>query len=64
MNEELERYLAEVANQLSVDPVTEREILREIRTHLEEAVAELREEGLGSYRHGIRGKSSPIVPCL
>jgi hypothetical protein len=47
MNEELERYLAEVANQLSVDPVTEREILREIRTHLEQAVAELQGEGLG-----------------
>jgi len=46
MNEELERYLKEVASQLSVDPTTEREILREIRAHLEEAVAELQEEGL------------------
>lgn len=46
MNEELERYLAEVAGQLSVDPTTERELLREIRVHLEEAVADLQEEGL------------------
>ncbi len=46
MNEELERYLAEVASQLNVDPTTEREILREIRAHLEEAVAELQEGGL------------------
>lgn len=47
MNEELERYLAEVAGQLSVDPATEREILQEIQAHLEEAVAEIQEDGLG-----------------
>lgn len=47
MNEELERYLTEVASQLSVDPTTEGEILQEIRTHLEEAAAELEIEGLG-----------------
>ena len=46
MNEELERYLADVEGQLSVDPTTEREILREIRAHLEEAVTKLQEEGL------------------
>lgn len=48
MNEDLERYLREVASQLSVDPTTEREILREIRAHLEEAAVELQEEGLGA----------------
>jgi hypothetical protein len=47
MNVQLERYLGEVASQLNVDPTTEREILREIRSHLEEAVAELQEEGIG-----------------
>jgi hypothetical protein len=47
MNEELERYLADVASQLSVDPTSERAILWEIRSHLEEAAAELREHGLG-----------------
>ena len=47
MNDELERYLAEVASQLSVDPTSERAILWEIRSHLEDAVAELREHGLG-----------------
>jgi hypothetical protein len=47
MTDELERYLAEVASQLSVDPTTERKILREIRAHLEEAAAELQETGLG-----------------
>jgi len=46
MNEDLGRYLAEIANQLSVDPVTEKEILREIRVHLEDAAAELQEGGL------------------
>jgi len=47
MNEELERYLAEVASQLSVDPTSERAILWEIRSHLEDAVAELGEQGVG-----------------
>jgi hypothetical protein len=46
MNEELEEYLTEVASQLNVNPATEMEILREIQTHLEEAMAELQEEGL------------------
>jgi hypothetical protein len=46
MNEELEKYLAEIANQLSVDPATEKEILREIRVHLEDSAAELQEGGL------------------
>lgn len=43
MSEELERYLSEVARQLNVDPATQREILQEIRVHLEEAAAELQE---------------------
>jgi hypothetical protein len=47
MTDELERYLAQVASQLSVDPTTEREILQEIRAHLEEAATELQEAGLG-----------------
>lgn len=46
MNEELEKYLAEIANQLSVDPATEKEIVREIERHLEDAAAELQEGGL------------------
>jgi hypothetical protein len=46
MNEELERYLSEIASQLNVDPVEEREILDEIRSHLEEAIAEMPDEGL------------------
>ena len=48
VNEELERYLAGVAGQLSVDPTSEREILGEIQAHLEDAIAEFREEGLGA----------------
>ncbi len=47
MNVELERYLSEIADQLNVDPTTEREIVREIRGHLEEAAFELHEQGLG-----------------
>ncbi len=46
MKDALERYLAEIASQLNVDPTTEKEILHEIRTHLEESVADLQEEGL------------------
>jgi hypothetical protein len=46
MNEELERYLSDVASQLNVDPATEKEILGEIRAHLEEAMLELGEGGL------------------
>jgi hypothetical protein len=46
MNEELERYLSEIASQLNVDPVEEREILDEIRSHLEEAIAETPDQGL------------------
>jgi hypothetical protein len=48
MNEELERYLSEIASQLNVDPVEEREILDEIRSHLEEAIAEMPDQGLGT----------------
>lgn len=46
MNEELGRYLAEVANQMSVEPAAENEVLREIRVHLEDSAAELEEGGL------------------
>jgi len=44
---ELEGYLAEIASQLHVDPATERDILAELRSHLEEATTELRASGLG-----------------
>jgi len=47
MNEELERYLCEIASQLNVDPGQEREILTEVRSHLEEAIAERQDGGLG-----------------
>jgi len=47
MNAELERYLSEIASQLNVDPVSEREILSEIRSHLEDAIAQMREDGVG-----------------
>ena len=47
MNKELERYLSEIASQLNVDPAKEREILAELRSHLEEAIFEVPEEGLG-----------------
>jgi hypothetical protein len=47
MNTELERYLSDIASQLNVDPITEREILCEIRSHLEEAMAQMREDGVG-----------------
>ncbi|MDH4209183.1 MAG: permease prefix domain 1-containing protein [Anaerolineae bacterium] len=47
MNDELERYLSEIASQLNVDPGQGREILNEIRSHLTEAVAEGLAEGLG-----------------
>lgn len=43
---ELEGYLAEIASQLHVDPATERDILAELRSHLEEATTELRASGL------------------
>jgi hypothetical protein len=46
MNDELDEYLSEIASQLSVEPAKEREILREIRAHLEEALSELQEGGL------------------
>jgi hypothetical protein len=46
MNEDLERYLSEIASQLNVDPATEREILGEIRGHLDEAMLELCQGGL------------------
>ncbi len=46
MSKELERYLAEIANKLSVDSTTEKEILCEIQVHLEDAAAELEEGGL------------------
>lgn len=48
MSDELQAYLAQVASQLSVDPTTEREILWEIQAHLEEAAAELQEDGSSS----------------
>jgi hypothetical protein len=48
MNAELERYLSDIASQLNVDPVSEREILREIRSHLEDAIAQMREDGVGA----------------
>lgn len=44
---ELEGYLAEIASQLHVDPATQRDILAELRSHLEEATTELRASGLG-----------------
>ncbi len=46
MSKELDGYLAEIAKQLSDDPTTEKEILREIQIHLEDAAAELEEAGL------------------
>jgi len=46
MNDELDKYLSEIASQLNVDPGEEREILQEIRAHLEDAVSELQERGV------------------
>jgi hypothetical protein len=46
-SEDLERYLSEIASQLNVDPERERDILEEVRSHLEEATTELRASGLG-----------------
>ena len=46
MNDELERYLSEIASQLNVDPATEKEILGEIRAHLDEAMLEISQGGL------------------
>ncbi len=46
MEKQLGRYLSEVASQLSVDPAMEKEILGEIRTHLDEATLEFRQGGL------------------
>ncbi len=46
MSDELQRYLGEIANQLSVEPATEKEILREIQVHLEDSAAELQEGGV------------------
>ena len=47
MSEELQGYLGEIASQLSVEPATEKEILREIQVHLEDSASELHEGGLG-----------------
>lgn len=46
-SEDLQQYLSEIASQLSVDPAREREIIGEIRSHLEDAVMEKQAEGLG-----------------
>lgn len=43
----LEHYLSEIASQLNVDPTSEADILEELRSHLEEATAELQAGGLG-----------------
>jgi hypothetical protein len=43
---QLARYLSEVASQFNVDPATEKEILGEIRTHLHEATVEFQQGGL------------------
>jgi hypothetical protein len=48
VEQQLGRYLSEVASQLNVDPVEEREILDEIRSHLEEEIAEMPDDGLGT----------------
>ncbi len=48
MREDLARYLLEIASQLDVDPSDEREILAEIQDHLDEAVADLEEQGRSS----------------
>jgi hypothetical protein len=45
MNEELARYLLEIASQLHLDPSDQREILAEIQNHLQEAAADLEEQG-------------------
>ncbi len=42
----VEEYLAELQSHLAVDLLTEREVLREVRAHLEEAVAEEMARGL------------------
>ncbi len=46
MREELQGYLSEIASQLSVDPATEKEIMREIQVHLEDSAGELQEDGV------------------
>ena len=46
-DQRLDRYLSGVASQLNVDPSTERELLVELGTHLEEAILELQVSGLG-----------------
>ncbi len=45
MSEELAWYLREIASQLDVEPSRERELLEEIQNHLQEAVADLEEQG-------------------
>jgi hypothetical protein len=47
-DQRLRGYLSEIGSQLNVDPATEREILGELETHLEEAILELRTSGLGA----------------
>ncbi|MCJ7620645.1 MAG: hypothetical protein MUP64_10565 [Anaerolineae bacterium] len=46
VDEQVERYLSQVASQLNVDPATEKEILGEIRAHLDDAMLEFRQGGL------------------
>jgi hypothetical protein len=43
---QVDRYLSQVASQLNVDPATEKEILGEIRAHLDEAMLEISQGGL------------------
>jgi len=44
---EIEQVLAQIQAQMDLDSETEHEVLEEIRSHLEEAVAEAQTQGLG-----------------
>jgi len=45
--QKIQRYLSEIASQLNLDPTRKQDIVEELRSHLEEATAELRAGGLG-----------------
>ncbi|HJX70212.1 MAG TPA: permease prefix domain 1-containing protein, partial [Dehalococcoidia bacterium] len=46
MSTELKHYLDNIKANLELDPSLEKEVLRELYTHLEEKIAELKETGL------------------
>ena len=52
MEAELQCYLRTITQKLKLDPVTNREVVYELQTHLEEKIKELEQEGL-TYQEAL-----------